>query len=164
MSPLLDDRVKEVLRPLKGKKTVLVAVGNPLRRDDGVGVYIGEEIGRRGLPFFSVVLAGFAPERVFDDILREHPAKVVFIDAASFGGKPGEIRVLEEEEIAASTLSTHTFPLPIVARIVAEEAGCPVFFVGIQPRDVSFGEGLTEAVREAAQAILAYLEEVVGCA
>ncbi len=161
MSPLLDGKLREVLQPLRGKKTVLVAVGNPLRRDDGVGMYIGERVAQRALPPFSVVLAGFTPERVFEDILREQPAKVVFIDAASFGGEPGEVRVLSEDEIIATTLSTHTFPLPILARMITKEAGCPVFFVGIQPQDVSFGEGLTGRVQEAAQALIAYLEEVV---
>ncbi|MEN3186705.1 MAG: hydrogenase 3 maturation endopeptidase HyCI [Atribacterota bacterium] len=160
----MDDRVKEVLRPTRGQKTVLVAVGNSLRRDDGVGVYIGERVKKYDSPFYSVVLAGFTPERVFDEILQENPAKVIFIDAASFGGRPGEVRVLKEGEVVATTLSTHTFPLPVIARIVAEETGCPVFFVGIQPQDVSFGEGLTEAVYEAAQAILNYFEEVIQSA
>lgn len=122
-------------------------------------MYIGERLFHSPSPF-SVVLAGFTPERVIDDILREHPAKVIFIDAASFGGKPGEIRVLTEEEIDAATLSTHTFPLVVLARLIAEEARCPVFFVGIQPQDVSFGEGLSVPVEEAASVILTYLEEV----
>ncbi|MBC7217358.1 MAG: hydrogenase 3 maturation endopeptidase HyCI [Candidatus Caldatribacterium sp.] len=159
-SPLLDDRVRKALEPSSEGKMVLVAVGNPLRRDDGVGMYIGERAARFTSPSFSVVLAGFTPERVLDDILRERPAKVVFVDAASFGGTPGEVRVLSEEEIVATTLSTHMFPLPVLARLIAEEVGCLVLFVGIEPQDVSFGEGLSRAVEEAAQAVLSYLEEV----
>jgi len=157
MLPLLDEKIRRALEPALNGKTVVVTVGNPLRRDDGVGVYIGEKLAPILPPCFRLIQAGFSPERFIDDILSERPAKVIFIDAASFGGVPGEIRVLTEEEVVSVTLSTHTFPLPVIARIVADETGCEVVFVGIQPEDVSFGEGLSEAVERAASAIVEYL-------
>ena len=157
MLPLLDAKIRKALDPSPEGKTVIVTIGNPLRRDDGVGVYIGERLVRVLPTCFHLIQAGFAPERSIDDILSERPAKVIFIDAASFGGIPGEVRVLTEEEIVSVTLSTHTFPLPVIARIVAEEIGCEVVFVGIQPEDVSFGEGLSEEVERAASTIVEYL-------
>ncbi|MGQ9622788.1 MAG: hydrogenase maturation protease [Candidatus Caldatribacteriaceae bacterium] len=139
-------------------KTVIVTVGNPLRSDDGVGEYIAELLQERPLSCFVLVRGGFTPENVLEEVIYHNPKKTVIIDAASFGGVPGEVRVLKEEEIMVVMLSTHVFPIPLLARIIAEDTKGRVVFVGIEPRCVAFGQGLSWEVKKTAQGIVKYLE------
>lgn len=139
-------------------KTVIVTVGNPLRSDDGVGEYIAELLEEQPPSCFVLVRGGFTPENVVEEVVAHGPKKTIVIDAASFGGVPGEVRVLKEEEIVTTTLSTHVFPLPILARIIAEDTKSRVVFVGIEPCCVTFGKGLSQEVRRTAWDIVQYLE------
>ena len=64
---------------------------------------------------------------------------------------------IPQEAIPDSTLSTHTFPLKIITKILEQETGSSVFFIGIQPENVFWGEGLSESVLRTAEEIILFL-------
>lgn len=146
--------VEEVFAP-GGGTHVVITVGNLLRSDDGAGPYIWE--GARAATRFVVLNAGENPENLLEQVARLAPSRITLIDAADFGGVPGEVRVVDEKDIPESCLSTHAIPLRVIAGILRQDTGAVLRLVGIQPRTVAFGEGLSAEVKESADRIVAYL-------
>jgi hydrogenase 3 maturation protease len=89
-----------------------------------------------------------------DEAIGLAPKYIVVIDAADFGGAPGEVRVIEESAIPRTTLSTHMIPLNVVTGIISEQTGAKVAFIGIQVKSAALGEGLSPEVRAAAEQLL----------
>lgn len=150
MLNLLEDNTKELF--CENKKTLIITVGNPLRSDDGAGPYIYSKIssGRK----FLCLDAGDRPESIVDKATELKPERTVIIDAADFGGKPGDIRIIPEESIPDVSISTHAFPLNIIAKLIRNDTGSEVYFLGIQAGTMDFGEGLTVEVKKASDRLI----------
>ena len=135
---------------------LILTVGNDLRSDDGAGPYIAKHVHspKKGV---HIIDAGERPEMVLDQAAALRPARTVIIDAADFGGAPGEARLISEQFIPECTLSTHTFPLRAVAKILAEDTSADVYFIGIQAVSVSYGEQMSPTVKQTADGIIALL-------
>lgn len=156
MSNLLTDEARRALEPCCDGATLIITVGNTLRADDGVGPFIGEKLSCPGVRF-KLIIAFDRPENVIDDAVNFKPGKIIIIDAADFGGSPGEIRVIPPESIPETSLSTHSFPLRVIAGIMKEDTGAETVFLGIQPKRMDYGEGLSPEVAGAADGIVKYL-------
>ena len=154
MSDLSTADVKSCFKPGKGPN-IIITVGNCMRKDDGVGPYIASKV--KSSENFIIIDAASSPENVIDEVIRLNPDHVIFVDAADFKGKPGEIRVIDESGVPESTVSTHAVPLKIVAAIIKSETSARISFVAIQARDLGFGKGLSKDVKKAADKIIALL-------
>ncbi len=95
MSSLPSD-IKAALAP-KGR-TLLITVGSVLRADDGVGPFIGENLRFSG-EGRKVINAYTTPENIAQTAIDWKPDKIVLIDAARFGGEPGDFSVIPLEKI-----------------------------------------------------------------
>ncbi|MDW8021221.1 MAG: hydrogenase maturation protease, partial [Nitrososphaerota archaeon] len=84
----------------------------------------------------------------------------IFFDAADFGGKPGEIRILSPEEASGTVVSTHTIPLNAILEVAGIKA--PSYVVGIQAVKLGFGEEMSDPVKDAGKIIVEFLREVCG--
>jgi hydrogenase maturation protease len=140
----------EVLR----EPTCLVGVGNPLRRDDGVGPWIvgavRESVAGTRL---SVVDAQSVPENFVHVVARADCRNVVFVDAVAAEGEPGTVVFGPLAEFPeAESFSTHKLALSFCGKFL-EAAGKKVFLLGVVPADLEFGEGMTEAVARAAASL-----------
>ena len=111
---------------------LLITIGNSFRSDDGVGPYIASQV--QSSSALHVLDAADTPENLIDEALALKPKKILFIDAADFGGSPGEIQQVDAAHIPETTLSTHTISLKVIARILEAEAKAEIQFLGIQPR------------------------------
>ncbi len=134
--------------------TCLVGVGNPLRRDDGVGPWIIGAV-REGLAGTNVstVDAQDVPENFVHALARAECRNVIFIDAVAAPGPPGSIVFGPLAEFPeAESFSTHKLALSFSGRFL-ESAGKTVFLLGIVPSDLAFGAGLTPPVARTAKAI-----------
>ena len=137
---------------------LIITIGNSYRSDDGVGPYIASKI-KKCKKNLIVLNAEDQPENIIDEATRLKPGKIVIIDAADFGGMPGEIRLIEKKDIPDTSLSTHSFSPNILAAIIEEDTGADVLFLGIQPESIQFGEGISKPVKEAAKRIISCLEK-----
>ncbi|OGC08305.1 hydrogenase maturation peptidase HycI [candidate division WOR-1 bacterium RIFOXYD2_FULL_36_8] len=164
MSNLLTAEIKDLFSKSNKGLTLLITVGNDLRGDDGVGPYIYERTAEKGFldskPRFYLLNAFDKPENIIDEAVKLAPSKVIIIDAADFGGEAGEARIIEKENIPQTTLSTHTFPLPVIAKILEEDTGAEVFFLGIQPQNIELGNGLSDAVKKTAKEIISCMKSI----
>ena len=129
-----------------------------MRGDDGAGEYVYQKIVPKGR--LKIINAGMSPESVMDEVIEIAPCRVVFIDAADFGGRPGEIRVIDKENIPQTTLTTHNFPLSVIASIIEEETRAEVFFLGIQAKTVELKEEISEEVKAALDKLIEFINNL----
>ena len=135
---------------------MLIGIGNPLRGDDGVGVEI-VRILMQSLRNEKVKVL-IVEDRVdlIPRMLRDvNPRLILIFDAADFGGRPGEVRIMSPDETSGKTTSTHDMPLNLMLRLAEKDA--PAYVLGIQVETLEFGRGVSPAVKAAADEIANFL-------
>jgi len=143
---------------LKGK-VLLIGAGNSLRGDDGAGPEIVALLESKVNA--DVLDVGEVPESYFGRILAAQADTIVLIDAADFGGAPGDLAVLETEDIAGCMMSTHQMPMDLFFRYIKENSGADMFALGIQPARIEFGESMSPAVADSVQALVQLLQSLL---
>ena len=151
---MTDQRKEIALAGLLREPTCLVGVGNPMRRDDGVGPWvIGAVQAAAPGTNLRVIDAQDVPENFVHVIARADCRNVVFIDAVAADGQPGTVVFGPLAEFAeAASFSTHKLALSLSGRFL-EAAGKKVFLLGVVPADLEFGVGLTDEVARAAASL-----------
>ena len=148
----------ELSRRLKGK-VLLIGIGNTLRGDDGAGPVIIELLD--GRVNASLLDVGEVPESYFSRILGEQADTIVVVDAANFGAAPGDLAVLEAEDIAGCSISSHQMPLDLFFRYIRENGHAEIFALGIQPAQIGFGEPMSPAVADSVRALAELLRDLL---
>ncbi len=151
---------RTALASILSGKVVIACIGNEMRGDDAVGPLLArliEETDR-----VKVINCGETPENFLGKIANLKPEKVVIIDAAYFGGKPGEIRLVRKEQITGGGASTHDAILTIFSDYIECQSGATVFFLAIQPETTRVGEAMSEAVENAAHELAAIINEIIA--
>ena len=132
----------------------IIGVGNPLRKDDGIGILLLDQLKKESdtLPHnVSFVDGGTGGMNLLH--LFNRFDLIILLDAVNFQGSPGETRFFSLNDIKSqkqvSMVSTHNADLFQIIQIGQKLDECPknIFVFGIQPADISFGKGLTEAVQ-----------------
>ena len=155
-----ESAAKEIVKRLAGKRFGVVGVGNILKGDDGAGPEVIARLrGRIDLP---IVDASEVPENYGGWVVRENLESVVYIDAVEFGGVPGEFRIIPLQKLMMSASSTHRLSLHYVILYLEKEWGGDAILVGVQPKSLVLGEGLSvevaAGVSELADALVAASE------
>jgi hydrogenase 3 maturation protease len=156
MSSLLTAQIIKALRPGSGIN-LLITVGNDFRRDDGAGPYIFSKL--KPSPALHLLNAGLHPESIIDQVAGLKPGKIIIIDAADFNGYPGQIRIIPEETIPQSSMSTHMIPLSVVTKLIKMDTSANIVFIGIQPKNTTYGKGLTPEMKTAANKLLSAIKK-----
>lgn len=137
----------EIRERIEGKKVLLLGVGNRLRGDDGVGSYLVERLQKRiGIPMID---AGDVPENYIGPIESSGANLVVIVDAADLGAQPGEIALVELDQLKDFGVSTHSANLSLLFEVIPKEKRPDALLVAVQPGSTEAGRGLSDAVREA---------------
>lgn len=145
--------VEEELRSwLKDASSVVVAgIGNAIRSDDFVGVKVLMDLQGKVSSAVTLIECETVPESFVDEIVDIRPSHVLLVDASLLGLLPGEAHLYEAEEVInVPSISTHTLPLRVFCEYVKKLTGAKIALVLIEPKNVDFGEGLTEEVEAAA--------------
>ena len=146
----------------KAYKSIFISTGNPYRSDDGVGPYISSKL-TPYIPYIYLINAETKPENYIDKVISLLPDFVIFIDAADFGEKPGEFILLDDEkELQKNSLSTHTLPLALVTAMIKSECNCSIIYIGIQVKELGFGEKITNSVIIAADMFIQCMTDRIG--
>ncbi|TAJ14978.1 hydrogenase maturation protease [Marinilabiliaceae bacterium JC017] len=133
-------------------KILFVGIGNVLKHDDGVGVYISNHIiGSSHIISLSVELS---IENYIGKINQTPHDLLVLIDCMHFNREPGFTDLISLYELKNHTSNTHNISLQQLDAFFL----MPVKILGIQPADISFGEGLTPAVLNTAHDILSIIK------
>jgi hydrogenase maturation protease len=147
-------------------RALIVAYGNPLRSDDALA-WIAAESLRARLPHEEVeilCLQQLGPE-LADAISRFEC--VIFVDAASSPGRPGEIQLLELPDVSAGSIPLSSFGHAVSPEMILRLG---IHLYGAKPRAFSativganfeHGESLSPAVRDAIPLLVSRIAELV---
>ncbi|WP_288875989.1 hydrogenase maturation peptidase HycI [uncultured Kosakonia sp.] len=137
---------------------VLLCVGNSMMGDDGAGPLLAEMCAAKPAGEWRVINGGSAPENDVAAIRDLRPARLLLVDATDMGLNPGEIRVVNPDDIAEMfMMTTHNMPLNYLIDQLKEDVG-EVIFLGIQPDIVGFYYPMTPPVKAAVETIYQRLE------
>ena len=152
------------------KRRVVVAIGNPYRRDDGAGLAVAERLRGRVPETVDIVECEQEPSRLIDAWAGAGTALVV--DAVDSGSAPGSVHRFDAgarpipERLFRS--STHSFGLGETVELARALGRLPerVIVYGIEGAVFEAGEGLSAevaaAVEETAAALLADIADEEG--
>jgi hydrogenase 3 maturation protease len=93
--------------------------------------------------------AGEVPENYLGPIRRARPETILLVDAADFGGRPGDVRLASEDDVVGLALGTHSTPLSMFMALAARETGATVRMVAVQAKSTRLGATMCEEVRAA---------------
>ena len=142
-------------------KIVVAGIGNPIRRDDFVGVKIVQDLEGKVSKNVSLIECETVPESFMQEIVDLKPSHVLLVDAAILGLKPGETRLVFPEQVTDfPAITTHMLPLRIFCEYVTKMAEAKIALLLIEPENTEFGEGLTPKVQAAAEKIMKILLEL----
>ena len=116
---------------LKGKIAIL-GFGNRLWGDDGAGSVLAERL-KAANPEAPIFDGGMVPENYLEKVAATEPDTILLIDAADFGGQPGEWRIFSGEDLALTGISTHAGSPRMLAAYLQERTRANVKLLAIQP-------------------------------
>jgi len=141
-------------------KTLILGIGNPILKDDGVGPRIIEEL-RQHIADPDVTLQETSLSGVNLMEMLIGFDRVIIIDAIQTGGKPGQVYQLSTQDFGVpqgDTFSEHNMSLfqsIELGRKLALHMPSNVMIIAIEAKDVTdFGEGLTPTVEKAVPTVI----------
>ena len=141
---------------------MVLGIGNPLCRDDGIGIRIAAEMQRQNkYGGIRVVDGGSAPDLFA--LLDGDVTQLIIVDALRGGGQPGDIYRLDlrEENIADGTsASLHGMGVLDSLKLMSQLGRQlpQVTVIGIEPADVSHGLQLSPVIEAMLPAIIIAVE------
>ena len=154
------------------ERVLILGLGNILLKDEGVGVYVVEQLQKLSLPNnVEVMDGGTASLDIL--LLQQGIDKLVVIDAMKAGSKPctvfkarfeaHERGKLERIFSRGSKISLHQIGL-IDALAAAEKLNCApkeIVIIGAEPKEIDWGLELTDQVKQRVPDIInSVLEEI----
>jgi hydrogenase maturation protease len=145
---------------VNGRRILVIGVGNPYRRDDGVGPLVAEEVDRRG---GHAVVSDGEPSGLL--LTWEQAELVVIVDAVlcepSTPGRIHQTTVDGLPEVHAAA-SSHGLGIPDAVALATALNRMPqrLVVLAVEAADVGFGVGLSPAVAAAIPEALALLDEL----
>jgi hydrogenase 3 maturation protease len=131
---------------MENKKIAVLGIGNRLKRDDGAGSIIAENLSLRGLTAFD---SAVVPENFTGALRKAAPDTLIIVDACAMGLKPGEFRKIALRKVEnEDTFNSHSPGVIELVRYLKEFIP-EIIFIGIEPGSTELGEGLSPEVSEA---------------
>jgi len=156
----LKNRIKD------SKKVAILGVGSELRGDDAAGMAVSRQIlqyiKEMKIDSAKVFLGETAPENLTGEIKRFKPNHLIIIDAVDFQKKAGAVGIIDDSGEGGASFSTHRMPMGILKDYFYKSIACKTTIIGIQPKCVNFGTGLSREIQLSAKAVSRDLLEVLN--
>ena len=143
----MSDRLAELLTG-KDRKILFVGIGNLLRQDDGIGVYISTRL--RESDNIKVITAEVSIENYIGKINSTDHDTLVLIDCVDMKKEPGTFELIHPDRVHDMTFNTHNISLKRLSEFFRNE----ILILAIQPEKIGFGENLSYIVRDAGNRII----------
>lgn len=151
--------------PSFGGKTVVVCLGNPYMKDDGVALAAAKRLRQRHLGGNALVFERQSIDLALLWQFRD-AKKVIVVDAIESGDVPGTISrysIVPREGPLLELPNLHGLELHDAFDIgQANILSCPVTIIGVQPKDRGAGEGLSEELINALPRVVTVVMEELG--
>ena len=136
------DEVERILRKWfsGAERVVLAGIGNPLRKDDFVGVKIVRDLENK------------VSRNVFLIECETVPTHILLIDASLLGLEHSSVRFIEANQMPSQVpVLTHALPLQLFCEYLTKMTHAKIALLAIQPKDTDFGEGMTPEIEKTAE-------------
>ena len=130
---------------------MLLGVGNEERGDDGVGSLLVRRLEFTGN--WKCIDCGEVPESYTGVVKEFGPDCLVFVDAVNFGGAPGQVALIDLQNVKEERFDTHRPSLRVVMKYLQAETNADVFLLGIQPKSTLYGQGMSAEVAAALEVL-----------
>lgn len=142
-------------------KVLVLGIGNRLMMDDGIGIYVIEELSKQEHTTNIQYVIG---ESDIDYCLEqiEGSTFVIIVDAVYGGKAPGELsiyplaNVLEQQTIHISTHNLHLFQV-----LYLQKETLKGFLIGVEPSEIKFHLGLSHLIQQRWQQILEMVNKMI---
>lgn len=150
--------VFEQLSRVETDRIAVVGMGAEGRGDDAAGLEVARRLdSTQGL---RAIEGGVAPEN-FTGVVRDfEPTLIVLVDAIEFGGEPGDVEVIDPDDLRSGSVSSHTPTPSMLLAYLEHETGGTAVLVGIQPATIDPGDPLSPAVETAIEETVAVIERL----
>lgn len=147
---------------------VVIGVGNPYRRDDGVGPAVIERLRRADLPGTTLAESDGDAGTLIE--LWERRRLAIVVDAVhTHHAHPGRIHrhvMACRPGTSARSASSHTMDMGDAVALARELDRLPdrMVMLGVEVADIGYGPGLTPAVATAVDQVIEQVVEAVAAA
>ena len=136
----------ELSTRLRGKRTVILGVGNPLQGDDAFGPTLVDSL--HGRLEATLINGGEVPENYLSTIRAAQPEVVLIVVAVELGAEPGCMALLDADRLRAIGNFTRNPGLAFLAVMIQDTTSAEVLLVGIQPEATAFAAQLSNPVNQ----------------
>ena len=128
------------------EKVIVLGIGNRLMMDDGIGIYLVEELMKdESVQNIQYIIGESDIDYCIQQI--EHATFVIIIDCAITGGQPGDVTIHSLDNLVVSRLvdfSVHNLHLfQVLYQLRNQIQG---YLIGIEPYEIAFNFGLSEVM------------------
>ena len=135
---------EQLQQRVQNKKVLILGIGNRLRGDDAVGSILAERLDQKvAVP---VIDAGDVPENYLGPIEASRADLVLVLDAADLGASPGDLSLIEMNQLKDMGIATHASNLALLFQAIPESRRPEALLVAIQPEQTEAGLGLSRSV------------------
>ena len=143
-------------------RVVVAGIGNPIRKDDFVGVKIVQDLQGKVPKNVYLIECETVPESFMQEIVNVKPSHVLLVDAAILGLTPGETRLVFPEQVTDfPAVTTHVLPLRIFCEYITKMTEAKIALLLIEPENTEFGEGLTPTIQDVAEKVVVLLRKLL---
>jgi hydrogenase maturation protease len=141
-------------------KTVVLGLGNPLMRDEGIGTVLIEKLSALADEFGGIDFIDAGTGGMSILYLIEGREKVIIIDCAYMNSSPGTIKKFRPDQVRSvkklAHQSLHEVDILKVIELAKQLDNCPpdIIFFGIEPEKIEQGQGLTDTLTEKMQSYM----------
>lgn len=143
------------------KELLVLGIGNILMMDDGIGVYIVEELKNRNTnPCIRYVIGETDVFFCLNQI--EEAANSIIIDAAYLGNKPGTLSILPLRQVLKNPdqlISIHESSLLREIKITGKSI--EGLFICIEPYEINYYQGLSSILQAEFRKIAKEMENII---
>jgi hydrogenase maturation protease len=150
--PKLPDNQSE-----KTPRTVVIGVGNLLRRDEGIGIHVIKALQEMNLPAdIRLIDGGTAPDLIAYTGVGD---KIIIIDAATAGGEAGSVYRFRPDDLSGdkkTLASAHELGFIESLKLTELTGNEPseAIIIGIEPKDTGWGTELSPELKKRVKAIV----------
>lgn len=130
---------------------MVIGVGNLLQKDEGVGIHAIQALEKTKLPTdVKLVDGGTSPDLI---AYTRAGDKMIIIDCAKAGGKPGDIYRFKPEDLAAgkgTLTSAHEMGVAENLNLMSLTGNKPkdVVIIGMEPAEIDWGMELSVTLKK----------------
>ncbi|MCQ6277326.1 hydrogenase maturation protease [Bacillus sp. V3B] len=133
---------------------IVLGIGNRLMMDDGIGIYLIEQLSKLNRTTHVSFLVGESDiDYCMDQIMKA--TFVIIVDAVFSGNKPGELTaypLANLHEYQTLDISAHNFHL--FQSLYQQKESIKGFLIGVEPYEIRFHIGLSKNLKEKWNTIL----------